>query len=504
MPASADGRSDLRTVIVGRPFSPVTYDRIMRRRAAAPEPRPVKRFLARRTLRSRILLTTLLITGMAVVGFGIPLGIALSHVEHDRVILRMEREASEVVAVVPDESLVQGGRLRIPNPILGARDADDASMVVGAYGPLGQRLAGAGPIHSSGAAEAIAAGQETVRTEAGQIAVSVPLSSDGPSAAVRVAEGIGDTRKGTVATWVLMSGLGVGILLLAGVAAFLLSRRLTKPLDDLAHAARQLGEGDFTVRTLRAGPREIDAVGESLDATAQRLGDLLERERAFSSNASHQIRTPLAALRLNLETLPLGHDDQSTQVIRETIAQVDRLESTVNQLLALTRDVETPQGRLDVPELLGELTTKWQIPAQRAGRPLRVTHDDDLPDVRASAASLTHALDVLLENAVQHGAGEIVVRARQAGHGVAIDVHDDGRGIAGDPEAVFQRRSGSTQGHGIGLALARSLVEADGGRLELTSAGPGPVFSIVLPGSRGVTSIAATPGAAATSTQVTP
>jgi signal transduction histidine kinase len=477
----------------------------MASRAAAPGAQPGEAFVARRTLRSRILLTTLLITGLAVVGFGVPLGIALSHVEHDRVILRMEREASEVVAVVPDESLVHGGQLRIPNPVLGARDADDASMVVGAYGPSGQRLAGAGPIHSSAAAAAIAAGHESVSTEAGQIVVTLPLSADKPSAAaVRVAESLGDTRQDTVTTWLLMGALGVGVLLLAGLAAFLLSRRLTKPLDALAQGARLLGEGDFTVRTARAGLREIDAVGASLDVTAQRLGDLLERERAFSSNASHQIRTPLAALRLNLETLPPGHDEQSTRVIRETVGQLDRLESTVNQLLALTRDVETTQGRLDLPELLDELSTKWRTPAQRASRALRVTHDDDLPDVRASAASLTHVLDVLLENALQHGAGEIDVRARQAGRGVAIDVHDDGPGIAGDPEAVFKRRSGSAHGHGIGLALARSLVEADGGRLELTFAGPGPVFSVVLPSSRGDTPNTANPATSATHAQATP
>jgi signal transduction histidine kinase len=300
-----------------------------------------------------------------------------------------------------------------------------------------------------------------------------------------------------------MGALGAVVLLLAGLAAFLLSRRLTRPLDALAQGARLLGEGDFTVRTKRVGLREIDAVGESLDVTAQRLGGLLERERAFSSNASHQIRTPLAAVRLNLETLPPGRDEQSTRVIRETVGQLDRLESTVNQLLALTRDVEPGQGRLDVTEVLGELTNKWQVLAQRAGRPLRVTCNDGLLDVRASAASLTHVLDVLLENALQHGAGNIEVRVRQAGRGIAIDVHDEGPGISGDPEAVFERRSVSAQGHGIGLALARSLVEADGGRLELTFAGPGPVFSVVLPGSRADAPSAASPAAPATSAQVT-
>jgi len=437
---------------------------------------------AGRSLRSRILIATLAITGAAVVGFGVPLGVALNRIEHDRVVLGLEREASRVLAVVPDETLVTSHQLSIPAPLPIARDVDDRSMIIGVYDVAGRRISGAGPPGSALAATATTTGREQVGTEAGQLVVAVSLRSDQPSSgAVRVAVGAGDVREDERASWLLMAALAAAILLLAGGTAFLLARRLSRPLENLSRNAQLLGEGDFTVRTEHTGVREIDAAGQSLDATAGRLGALLDAERAFSSNASHQLRTPLTALRLNLETLPLDPGSELRPVIGQALAQLDRLSSTVDQLLSLTRDVERPQVPVDLAGLLDDLRGRWEQPARRAGRRLTVELSGPLPETRGSAAGLAHVLDVLVDNALHHGAGEITVAARSTGHAVAIEVRDEGPGVVGDPDAAFSRRSQSVRGHGIGLALARSLVEADGGRLELTTAGPRPVFTIVFP-----------------------
>jgi Histidine kinase-, DNA gyrase B-, and HSP90-like ATPase len=122
-------------------------------------------------------------------------------------------------------------------------------------------------------------------------------------------------------------------------------------------------------------------------------------------------------------------------------------------------------------------------PGQRAGagRPLHVTVAAGLPPVRASAAAIRQILGVLIANAAERGAGKVSIRARRAGNGLAVEVGDQGAGVAGDPELVFARRSGATPGRGIGLALARSLAGAEGGRLLLTHPGPQPVFSLLLP-----------------------
>jgi signal transduction histidine kinase len=135
--------------------------------------------------------------------------------------------------------------------------------------------------------------------------------------------------------WLALAGLALAVLALATAAAFLLARRLAAPLERLAGAARRLGDGDFGARAPRAGVAEVDEVGAALDATAQRLDDLVTRERAFSADASHQLRTPLAALRLELEALELQGEE-----LPAALAQVDRLQETVDTLLAVARDTQ--------------------------------------------------------------------------------------------------------------------------------------------------------------------
>ena len=97
---------------------------------------------------------------------------------------------------------------------------------------------------------------------------------------------------------------------------------------------------------------------------------------------------------------------------------------------------------------------------------------------------MLHVLDVLVGNAAEHGSGTVTVRVRPAPGGLAIEVGDEGPGVAEDPEQVFARRAGSADGHGIGLALARSLAEAEGGRLLLQRPVPAPVFALLLPADR--------------------
>jgi signal transduction histidine kinase len=115
---------------------------------------------------------------------------------------------------------------------------------------------------------------------------------------------------------------------------------------------------------------------------------------------------------------------------------------------------------------------------------VRTSLERDVPEVVTSEAAVAHILEILLDNAVSHGSGAVTVSVRRAGSGVAVDVADEGEGIVGDAATVFARRSPSEHGHGIGLALARSLAEAEGGQLVLRGLGAHPVFSLVLPGAR--------------------
>jgi signal transduction histidine kinase len=282
--------------------------------------------------------------------------------------------------------------------------------------------------------------------------------------------------------WLALAGLAAVLMVGAALAALLLGRRLARPLERLAVTARRLGEGDFSVRAEPAAIPEVDAVAAALGTTARRLDDLVARERAFSADASHQLRTPLAALRIELEALELRGAGEPE--IAAALAQVERLQGTIDTLLAVARDAPRRDAATDLAALVDAAEARWRGPLAAAGRPLRTLVQAERPVTRAAGGVIAEIVDVLLDNGRRHGAGAITVTVRDAGGSLAVDVADEGEGFSGDPEAAFRRRGdgdGAAEGHGIGLALARSLAEAEGGRLAVTRAGPGPTVTLLLP-----------------------
>jgi signal transduction histidine kinase len=218
-----------------------------------------------------------------------------------------------------------------------------------------------------------------------------------------------------------------------------------------------------------------------LDTTAERLDGLVARERAFSADASHQLRTPIAGLRVQIEAALMAPEADLRGVLVGALEPIDRLESTVDNLLRLARDVHIDRSPLDLAQLARDVDRDWHGTFAAAGRPLRVTIDVDVPAPAVSQPPVRQILDVLVENAERHGAGVVTVGVRRVPGGVAVEVDDEGRGVS-DAHAVFVRRADG--GHGIGLALARTLAEAEGGRLVLERTGPAPRFTLFLPADR--------------------
>jgi signal transduction histidine kinase len=282
----------------------------------------------------------------------------------------------------------------------------------------------------------------------------------------------------------------MGVLAALAVAATWLvgrwqARRLARPLEELAVAARRLGDGDFSVRIGQGGVPEIDAVGSALNGTARRLDDLLARERAFSADASHQLRTPLAGLRLRLEAALERPDGDLRSAIGGSLVDADRLEAIIEELLTLARAERLDQSDpLDLVALLDELCAQWSGRLALQGRDLTVTADRGVPAPRASAAAVRQVLAVLVDNATMHGRGTVALTVRETGDAVAIDVADEGPGVWEPENVLFARRSETAEAHGIGLALARRLAEAEKGRLKLTRPSP-PVFTLLLPPAAG-------------------
>jgi signal transduction histidine kinase len=424
------------------------------------------------------------IVGVAVVAlalFGIPLAIAVRHMTQKDEILELERVATR-----------QAARVTIDN-VTRARVVDfvrvEPEMHVGVYDASSRLVGGTGPARLDPGLSSTLRG-EAAREQGAFSAAGIPIVSNGRVIGVtRVAEARSDVDRQVWKAWSFLGLLGLAVLFVTAVLAYWQSRRLTRPLTRLANASAQLGQGDFTVRNAPSGIAEIDAVGQALDATASRLGDALERERSFSADASHQLRTPLTSLRLTLERAQ-RRTNGDDELLADAVAEVDKLDATITELLSLARDTHHDRGLLEPRELLADVERKWRTTLSRSGRALRVSVDDAAPPARASQTAVLHVLDTLLDNAATHGAGTVDVRARSIHGALTIEVGDEGNGIAGDPELVFRRRhrtngaddgSDADRGSGIGLALARRLAEAEGGRLVVSVARPHPRFSLFLP-----------------------
>jgi signal transduction histidine kinase len=280
--------------------------------------------------------------------------------------------------------------------------------------------------------------------------------------------------------WYLIAGAGAAALLVSLALATVVSRRLSRPLDDLAEVSARLGSGDFRARAARSGIPEIDAVADRLNASTEQLDHMIERERHFSGNASHQLRTALTALRIPLEELAVTDDPRQVHELTGLIVhQADRLQATIEDLLALARGQSGPARIFDVRDVVDERASAWRPVLARHGRRLEWSPGPGAT-ARGSPATLAQVLDVLIDNADRHGAGTVSVSVQIKAGSPVVRVGDDGAGIAeGFEQQVFERGTSLRDGRGIGLAVARDLLGEDEGRLVLASARP-PVFEVFL------------------------
>jgi signal transduction histidine kinase len=282
-------------------------------------------------------------------------------------------------------------------------------------------------------------------------------------------------RAGVSRTWLVLGGLGVVLLLLALLVADRMARSLTRPVTDLATTAHRLGTGDLTARATPAGPPEVREVGAAVNTLAGRIGELLAAEREAAADLAHRLRTPLTALRLNVEALPeaeraglLGDVDAVGKGIDEVISEARR---TVREGLGAGCDAAT---------VVGERVRFWSVLAEEEGRAVTVRIADRPLPVRVAAADLGAAVDALLGNVFAHTPDGTAIRVtvgRRAAGGAEVAVADDGPGLPDD--AVERGRSGGGS-TGLGLDIARRTAEASGGVMRVSASSVGTTVALEL------------------------
>lgn len=280
--------------------------------------------------------------------------------------------------------------------------------------------------------------------------------------------------------------IAVGLVaIIAGVSiAIWQSNRLVAPLIYLAASAEQLGSGQVRPRMKDTGIEEIDQVADELARSADRMAARLAGERQFAADASHQLRTPLTALTMRLEEIAATTtQDDVREEADKSLEQVERLVGVVDDLLGRSRRSLGPDTELVLlRDVLDQQREEWRQPFEAAGRELEIR--DSNATVFASPGGLSQVLATLLENSLHHGAGTTIVAARESGtnHAIVIEVVDQGEGVPEDlAPRIFEREVTGGSGTGLGLALARDLVTANGGRLELSQRAPA-AFAVFLQG----------------------
>ncbi|MEV6412995.1 HAMP domain-containing sensor histidine kinase [Kribbella sp. NPDC051718] len=426
-------------------------------------------------MRRRILLLSVGMTTLVVLAFAIPLTLLLRNAAADESLKAARYQAENVAYYVGDRDHTaadiqayidevkknSAGRIsvRLPNgttlgdpppggvadpkPVPGDDDDDNDDK----HGP---------PKLSTASSRAIGGGKATdisVGTPTGPATVCLYLTAD-------------ELYEGLPTRLLILLGGSLLVLLLSVIGAELVSRRLARPLEETARTAERLARGDVDARAPTTGPAEVAKVGAALNGLADRIDEVIAVEREAVADLSHRLRTPLTALRLQVEALP------DRERAEELNTQVNSLERTLTAVISAARRPQR-EGRVphcDAVEVTRARAAFWAPLFEDQGRDLVLDLVQPPAMVRASADDLSAALDALVENVVAHtpdGTPARIILTRQpvgGSAGVLIVVADEGPGI---PLGAGERGRSDRGSTGLGLDIARRCAEAAGGRLTI-------------------------------------
>lgn len=402
----------------------------------------------------RILLAILLAVAVTAAALGIPLGFTawelVTSLAKEDLATRAQRIAKSLDNTIAAGEDIDTGRVRLAVPedgFLLVRGQDRKEYRYGTK-PEGDAIVETANLGGGGRVQlAVPAGP--VRTRQTQVSIAVLLLA--------------------------LLSVGTGMVV-AGVTA----RRLARPMRSISDRAARLGAGDFRPDAARYSVQELDMVAEALDTSAEALSSLIRRERQFVGDVSHQLRSRLTALQLRLDALTVHPDNDVVEDARAAQEQADQLTAVLDELLAAARAArEAGAEPVDLSAELRGVAAQWRQILAAQGRALKLRIPRGVI-ARVTPARLREVIGVLLDNASMHGWGTVTMSARTGDGTVVVSVSDSGPGVPDDlVPHIFDRGVSGAGSTGVGLALARALIEADGGRLELSAQRPA-TFSVFL------------------------
>jgi signal transduction histidine kinase len=433
----------------------------------------------------RLLLTYVSLTAVVLAVLVVPLGVVNARNEQRDLSAKVERDAVAVASLAEDA--LEAGSPR-PVPALraladrylertGGRivvvDGDGVS-VVDPSAATGRSFASRPEVGTALAGDVATGtrGSQSLGTDL--LYVAVPVASGGVvHGAVRITYPTSELASRVRRYWLLLGAIAAVVLALAALVGLRLARWASRPLQRVEEAAGRVGEGDLSARAPVEGPAEVRALAREFNETVGKLEALVGSQRGFVADASHQLRTPLTAVRLRLENLEREVAEEGRADLDAALAELDRLAELVDALLTLARaDADAaPAGSVDAEALVRERVGAWSALAEERG--VDVLADvEPVPAAHAARGRVEQALDNLIANAVEvaPAGSRVVVAARVRDGRIELTVADEGPGLSPEERArAFDRfwRGRNSPGSGLGLPIAKRLVEIDGGTVEL-------------------------------------
>ena len=412
-------------------------------------------------MRLRLAVLTIAVTSLIVISFLVPLGILVRRQAEDRALARAETDARSVATALAVAASFS------PAPL----DGPAVEGVLGAFGfPAGigvfladGTVVGVGDPQDP-AVDTARAGLAFTARSSGATAVLVPVLTSGSPLVVRAEVDLDALRPGVRTSWAILGILGGLLTLIAVVAADRLGRSMVGPVRGLHRATTALAAGQLDVRVEPSGPPEIVQVGQAFNDLAERLGELLQYEREAAADISHGLRTPLAALRLQVEGLTAAGDRASL------LDDVRAVEEAIDAVILETRRRgDDGPRRGDLAALVRDRAEFWAVLTAEQGRGFEVEIPGGAVEVHASAREIVRVIDTLLENVFAHTPAGAAIGLAVSATPPTIRIDDGGPGFATTAVRRGESRGPST---GLGLDIVRRIAEGSGGSLTL---GPSPL-----------------------------